>query len=408
MFRSICGVDSNRQFVRGALVAALLGGALSGCGKNQPQAGAAPTAPTVSIDVVAPVTVPGNYEFIAQTAASRTVEIRARVQGFLLKRHFVEGGPVKEGDLLFTIDPRSFEADVQIARAQLAQAKAQLALAESNLSRVKEGVEKGGIAQADLDKAQAQRDEAVAEVKLSEARVTNAELDLSYTRVLSPVSGTIGQAERQEGALVDSGQNSLLATSQQVDPIYVNFNVSERDVLKWRSDVASGRIILENEKHLPTQITLSDGTVFESVGSINFVDVKVDPNTGTAMIRAEFPNKDSRLLPGQYVKLKVLGVERPNTLTVPQQAVLNTPNGTFVLVVGADGKAERRPVTLGDWLGSDWVVEFGLKAGERVIVDNIQKVQPGMEVKIAENVSDGAAAKAAPVATPPKPVTPKK
>ncbi|MBX3380615.1 MAG: efflux RND transporter periplasmic adaptor subunit [Phycisphaeraceae bacterium] len=409
MFRFLCGGDSDLQMARRMLLVALAGtGVVSGCGRNQPQAGAAPQAPTVSIDVVAPVTVPGNYEFIAQTAASRTVEIRARVQGFLLKRHFVEGGPVKEGDLLFTIDPRSFEADVQIARAQLAQAKAQLALAESNLSRVKEGVEKGGIAQADLDKAQAQRDEAVAEVKLSEARVTNAELDLSYTRVLSPVSGTIGQAERQEGALVDSGQNSLLATSQQVDPIYVNFNVSERDVLKWRSDVASGRIILENEKHLPTQITLSDGTVFESVGSINFVDVKVDPNTGTAMIRAEFPNKDSRLLPGQYVKLKVLGVERPNTLTVPQQAVLNTPNGTFVLVVGADGKAERRPVTLGDWLGSDWVVEFGLKAGERVIVDNIQKVQPGMEVKIAENVSDGAAAKAAPAGTPPKPVTPKK
>ena len=354
------------------------------------------------------MTVPGNYEFIAQTAASRTVEIRARVQGFLLKRHFEEGGQVKEGDLLFTIDPRSFEADLQIARAQLAQAKAQMALAESNLSRVKEGVEKGGIAQADLDKAQAQRDQAVAEVKLSEARVTNAELELSYTKILSPVSGTIGRAERQEGALVDSGQNSLLATSQQVDPIYVNFNVSERDVLKWRSDVKTGRIILENEKHLPTQITLSDGTIFESTGSINFVDVKVDPSTGTATIRAEFPNKDSRLMPGQYVKLKVLGVERPNVLTVPQEAVLNTPNGTFVLVVGADGKAERRPVTLGDWLGSDWVVEFGLKGGEQVIVDNIQKVQPGMEVKIAANVTEGSAAKAAPVAPPPKAVAPKK
>lgn len=347
-------------------------------------------APEVSVQTVTPVTAPGNYEFIAQTAASRTVEIRARVQGFLLKRHFEEGGHVNEGDMLFTIDPRSFEANVQIARAQLAQAKAQLALAESNLVRVKEGVEKGGIAQADLDRAQAQRDQSVAEVKLSEARVVNAELELSYTKIVSPVSGTIGRAEKQEGALVDSGANSLLATSQQVDPIYVNFNVSERDVLKWRSDVATGRIKLVSEKHLPTQITLSDGTVFESPGSINFVDVKVDPDTGTAMIRAEFPNPKLRLMPGQFVKLKILGVERPNVLTVPQEAVLNTPNGTFVLMVDADGKAERRPVTLGDWLGSDWVVDAGIKAGERVIVDNLQKVQPGMPVRIVG--TEGAAA----------------
>ncbi len=246
---------------------------LAGCRKKEQQAAGPMQALAVSVETIKPVTVPGEYEFIAQTAASRTVEIRARVQGFLMKRHFEEGGQVKEGDLLFTIDPRSFEADLQIARAQLAQAKAQMALAESSLNRIQEGVDKGGVAQADLDKAKAQRDEAVAEVKLSEARVINAELELSYTKIHSPVTGTIGRAERQEGALIDSGQNSLLATSQQVDPIYVFFNVSERDVLKWRSDVKSGRIILENEKHLPTQITLSDGTVFESTGSINFVDV---------------------------------------------------------------------------------------------------------------------------------------
>lgn len=364
---------------------------LAGCGKKEQHASGPAQAPEVAVEVVTPVTAPGQYEFIAQTEASRVVEIRARVQGFLLKQHFEEGGQVKEGDLLFTIDPRSFEANVQIARAQLAQARAQMALAESNLLRVKEGVEKGGIAQADLDRAQAQRDQAVAEVKLSEAQVTNAELELSYTKILSPVSGTIGRAEKKEGALVDSGLNSLLATSQQVDPIYVNFNVSERDVLKWRSDVASGRIKLSNAKHLPTQITLSDGTVFESPGTINFVDVKVDPNTGTAMIRAEFPNKESRLLPGQYVKLKILGVERPNVLTVPQEAVLNTPNGTFVMVVDADGTAERRPVTLGDWLGSDWVVEFGIKPGEKVIVDNLQKVQPGSPVRIVGEVPRGGA-----------------
>ncbi|MBL8875416.1 MAG: efflux RND transporter periplasmic adaptor subunit [Phycisphaerae bacterium] len=373
-------------------LAALMG--LGGCGKREQQAAGPMQAPEVSVEIVTPVTAPGNYEFIAQTEASRTVEIRARVQGFLLKQHFEEGGQVKEGDLLFTIDPRSFEANVQIARAQLAQARAQMALAESNLARVKEGVEKGGIAQADLDKAQAQRDQAVAEVKLSEAQVTNAELELSYTKILSPVSGTIGRAEKKEGALVDAGQNSLLATSQQVNPIYVNFNVSERDVLKWRSDVASGRIKLSNEKHLPTQITLSDGTVFESPGTINFVDVKVDPNTGTAMIRAEFPNKESRLLPGQYVKLKILGVTRPNVLTVPQEAVLNTPSGTFVMVVGDDGNAERRPVTLGDWLGSDWVVDFGIKPGEKVIVDNLQKVQPGSPVKIVGTVPAPGAAPA--------------
>lgn len=357
--------------------------ALAGCDRKSGQASGPPPAPEVAATVVTPVTAPGIYEFIAQTAASRTVEVRARVQGFLLKRHFEEGGKVKEGDLLFTIDPRSFEADLQIARASLAQAKAAQALTESNLGRVKQGVESGGLPKAELDKAVAQNDEALAQIKLAEANVINADLELSYTRVTSPVSGTVGRAQKQEGSLVDSGANSLLVESQQVDPIYVNFNVSERDVLQWRSDVATGRIQLVSEKNLPTEITLSDGTVYNEQGNINFIDVKVDPMTGTAMIRATFPNPEQKLLPGQFVKLRLLGVTRPNVLTVPQEAVVSTPGGTFVYIIDKDSKIERRPITLGDWLGSDWIVEHGVKPGERVMVDNLQKVQPGMAVKLA-------------------------
>lgn len=357
--------------------------AFAGCDRKSGQASGPPPAPEVAATVVTPVTAPGIYEFIAQTAASRTVEVRARVQGFLLKRHFEEGGKVKEGDLLFTIDPRSFEADLQIARASLAQAKAAQALTESNLGRVKQGVESGGLPKAELDKAVAQNDEALAQIKLAEANVINADLELSYTRVTSPVSGTVGRAQKQEGSLVDSGANSLLVESQQVDPIYVNFNVSERDVLQWRSDVATGRIQLVSEKNLPTEITLSDGTVYNEQGNINFIDVKVDPMTGTAMIRATFPNPEQKLLPGQFVKLRLLGVTRPNVLTVPQEAVVSTPGGTFVYIIDKDSKIERRPITLGDWLGSDWIVEHGVKPGERVMVDNLQKVQPGMAVKLA-------------------------
>jgi membrane fusion protein (multidrug efflux system) len=356
---------------------------LAGCDRKGGQSAAPPQAPEVAATVVTPVTAPGVYEFIAQTAASRTVEVRARVQGFLLQRHFEEGSKVKDGDLLFTIDPRRFEADLQKARASLAQAKAAQALSESNLARVKQGVESGGLPKAELDKAVAQNDEALAQIKLAEANVTNAQLELSYTKVVSPVSGTVGRAQKQEGSLVDSGANSLLVESQQVDPIYVNFNVSERDVLQWRADVASGRIKLVSEKNLPTEMTLSDGTVYQQQGNINFIDVKVDPMTGTAMIRATFPNPEQKLLPGQFVKLRLMGVSRPNVLTVPQESVVSTPGGTFVYVIDKDSKVERRPVTLGDWLGSDWIVEQGIKPGDRVMVDNLQKVQPGMAVKLA-------------------------
>jgi membrane fusion protein (multidrug efflux system) len=356
---------------------------LAGCDRKGGQSAAPPQAPEVAATVVTPVTAPGVYEFIAQTAASRTVEVRARVQGFLLQRHFEEGSKVKDGDLLFTIDPRRFEADLQKARASLAQAKAAQALSESNLARVKQGVESGGLPKAELDKAVAQNDEALAQIKLAEANVTNAQLELSYTKVVSPVSGTVGRAQKQEGSLVDAGANSLLVESQQVDPIYVNFNVSERDVLQWRADVASGRIKLVSEKNLPTEMTLSDGTVYQQQGNINFIDVKVDPMTGTAMIRATFPNPEQKLLPGQFLKLRLMGVSRPNVLTVPQESVVSTPGGTFVYVIDKDSKVERRPVTLGDWLGSDWIVEQGIKPGDRVMVDNLQKVQPGMAVKLA-------------------------
>lgn len=385
-----------RSIVRGTVsILALM--ALTGCDRKSGQSAGPPPAPEVAATVVTPVTAPGVYEFIAQTAASRTVEVRSRVQGFLLTRHFEEGGKVKEGDLLFTIDPRSFEADLQKARASLAQAKAAQALSESNLVRVKQGVEGGGLPKAELDKAVAQNDEALAQIKLAEANVTNAQLELSYTKVVSPVSGTVGRAQKQEGSLVDSGANSLLVESQQVDPIYVNFNVSERDVLQWRSDVATGRIKLVSEKNLPTEITLSDGSVYKEQGNINFIDVKVDPMTGTAMIRATFPNPDQKLLPGQFVKLRLLGVTRPNVLTVPQESVISTPGGTFVYIIDKESKVERRPITLGDWLGSDWIVEQGVKPGDRVMVDNLQKVQPGMAVKLAA---------AAPAATTPATVSP--
>ncbi|MBY0113554.1 MAG: efflux RND transporter periplasmic adaptor subunit [Phycisphaerales bacterium] len=378
----------------GTLLLAAGVGMVAGCERKSGQTAGPPPTPEVMATTVEPVTAPGLYEFIAQTAASRNVEVRARVQGFLLKRHFEEGGKVKEGELLYTIDPRSFEADLQKAKASLAQAKAVLSLAESNLTRVQEGVEKGGLPKAELDKAVAQKDEAAAQVMLADASVTNAGLELSYTKVLSPVTGTVGRSQKQEGSLVDAGANSLLVESQQVDPIYVMFNVSERDVLRWRSDVASGRIKLVSEKNLPTEITLSDGTVFAQQGTINFVDVRVDPTTGTAMIRATFPNPEQRIMPGQFVKIRILGVTRPNVLTVPQESVMSTPSGTFVYVIDKDSKIERRPVELGDWLGSDWIVERGVKPGDRIMVDNLQKVAPGMTVKLATTPAAAATAPA--------------
>lgn len=371
-----------------AFVSAAL--ALGACREQQAER-TAPPPPEVQVTSVAAATVPVQYEFIGQTDSSKTVQVRAKLQGYLLKRTFEEGGRVKEGDPLFMLDARSFQAEVDIATARVAQARASLDLAEVTLKRVKSAFEQGGTNQQEVDTAKAQRDERAAAAELAKANLDAANVNLSYTKIASPVTGRIGKAMKEEGALVDSGQNSLLTEVVQYDPIYVNFTISEREILEWQTDVRSGRITYSKGTIDPNSpggkiecsISLIDGTPYDQKGTLNFVDVRIDPGTGTGLVRAEFANPQERLKPGQFVKIQILGWERPNTLTVPQQAVLSQPNGQFVLIADAENKVELRPVTTGQWLGSDWVIERGVKPGDRVIVEGVQKIQPGMTVRVA-------------------------
>lgn len=372
-----------------------------GCKRQPPGGFGGGPPPQVSVVTVQPITVPVKYEFIGQTEASRRVEIRARVQGFLISRSFEEGGQVTEGDLLFQIDPRPFEADLEVARARLAQAEVGLAKAHREAVRFSQMVAEKAASQKELDDAQTEELDARAMLRTAAANVTIAELDLSYTTIHSPLTGRIGRAQKEEGALVDDGQNSLLAVVIRTDPIYVSFSISERDVLAWQKDVESGRI-REVEGETPRiRLILLDGTPYEFEGRINFFDTQVDANTGSTRIRAEFPNPSirlypnagftERLMPGQFVRSQVLGWERINAIVVPQRAVMQGPTGATVLVVGEEDIVEPRQVTLGQWNDFGWVVESGLRAGERVVTAGLQRVMPGMKVTPEAQDGDSAA-----------------
>lgn len=375
---------------------------LAACRKIAPAAPPTAPPPEVGVVTVAAARAPVSYDFVAQTEASKTVEVRARVQGFLLRWLFEEGGRVKEGDLLFEIDPRSFEADLEIARARLNQGEAQRFLAETTLQRLEQVAELGAVNPREMDEAQANLLNAKAAVRLAQGELANAELNMSYTKVLSPLNGRIGRAQKEQGSLVDPGSNSLLATVTQDDPIYVYFSIPEREILRWKQDVASGRIVGPEPGRVPVAITLSDGTKYPHVGLINFVDVRTDPLTGTAVIRAALPNSDGTLQPGQYVKASILGWERVDAITVPQRAVVQLPMGPMVMVVGQKDTIEPRPVTLGSWFNDTWIIESGLKPGERVVVDGLVLARPGATVRPEPAKPQQASATAPGAAAPPR------
>ncbi len=340
-----------------------------------------PPPPQVTVATVTSSSVPVAYEFIGVTEASKTVEIRSRVQGFLETRDFVEGAFVEEGTRLFTIDARSFEADRQIAVARVEQAEARLRLAEQDVKRLRSVREPGAISGSDLDQKLAEQTNAAAALKLAKAELAKADLELSYTKIEAPLSGFIGKALKEIGSLVDNGQNSLLAVVDQVDPLYVNFKMTERDYLTWRRQLEEGTVVLaEGVKEPYLDITLLDGTLYGRQGVISFENVAVDVQTGSVELRGTFSNKERTLKPGQFVKTHLQGYVRPNSVTVPQRAVSQSPQGPFVYVVNADNKADIRTIKVGQWVGQDWVVEEGLQPGERIVVEGLTKVQPGILV----------------------------
>jgi membrane fusion protein (multidrug efflux system) len=348
----------------------------------------------VVVVAVEPQTVPVTYEYVAQTAGSREVEVRARVTGILLKRLYREGEPVKAGQPLFQIDPAPFQAAMNRAEADLASAEARLAWQTRTAARLAPLHNARAVSQKEYDDAVSAREIAAADVKAARARVTEARLNLGYTKVEAPITGIAGRALRSEGNLV-SGPEVLLTSVTQVDPIYVNFGIPGSDQLRLRHELAAGRLELPKDGRFDIKVTLADGSTYSRSGKLEFTDVRLSTQTGTSDARAELPNPDGALRPGQFVRVQLSGATRPNAVLLPQRAVLEGPKGKFAYVVNAENKIEARPLEVGEWSGDDWVVNGGLKAGDRVVVDGVMKIGPGAPVKVAEPATSAQPAKSA-------------
>ncbi len=338
-----------------------------------------PLPPEVTVATVTKQTVPARYEWVGQAEASKRVEVRAQVSGVIVARPYVEGTDIKKGTTLFRIDPTAYEAALRSAEARLAQAQAQLANAERNLERLKPLLADRAVAQKDVDDAETAAQEARAAVQDAQAAADKAKKDFEDTRVRAEIGGRAGRAMLVLGALV-AGPNDLLTTIEQVDPIYVNFSPSDQEVLRWRQDIASKRLLLPPGV-LDVQATLADGSVLGSTGKLNFIDLALQPSTGALQLRAEFPNPKNTLLPGQFVRVSLLGIKRDGAILVPQRAVQQGLAGPFVYAVGAGDTVSARPVTASTWQGTQWLIEDGLQPGERVVVDGVQKVAPGRVVR---------------------------
>jgi len=337
----------------------------------------------VSVFTVEAKALPVSFEYTGQTLGSREVEVRARISGILLKRNFVEGGPVKKGESLYSIDPAPFEAALARAEADVAAAAARHEQAQRNAARLKPLYAERAVSQKDNDDALSAESIGAADLKAARARLLEARLNMSYTRVEAPVSGVIGRSQRSEGTLV-SGPDMLLTTVVQVDPIWISFGVPDNELSRIQKEVDAGRLALPKNGAFEIELRRADGSSFSRKGKLNFTDVRVSPSTGTRDSRAEVPNPAGALKPGEFVRVILHGAVRPSATTVPQRAVLEGPQGKFVYVVNDKSAAEPRPVVLGEWAGNDWIVTDGLKPGDKVIIDGLMKLGPGAPVKIAE------------------------
>lgn len=368
-----------------AYLAMIVAASLSaGCKQNQagPPGGMPP--PEVVVVTVGPKAVPVSFEYPAQTAGSREVEVRARTTGIILKRNFQEGAVVKAGQSLFTLDPAPARVALAKAEADLAVAQARLAQARRDAERLKPLLPAKAVSQKEFDDATSAAAIASADVQAAQARVREARLNLDYTRVESPISGVASRALLSEGSLV-SGPDVLLTTVTQSNPIYVLFGISDSEHAKLRRDIDAGRIVLPADKRFIVSVKLADGTLYEHSAKLDFSDIRVGTATASSEARAEIPNPAGILRPGQFVRAVLSGAQRPRAILVPQRAVLDGPQGKFVLLVGPDSKVQPRPVQPGDWSGDQWVIDGGLSGGERVIVDGMLKAVPGSLVKIADS-----------------------
>jgi len=372
----------------------------AGCQREKPAPPAARAA-EVGVITVALRDVPIVFEFVGETESSQQVEIRSRVNGFLEQRVYTEGAVVKAGDVLFRMDPKPFRAALEAANAALALQQARLSTAQANLNRVRPLAARNALSQKDLDDSIGQEKAAAAAVEEAKANVITAKLNLGYTTITTPVSGLSSFAKRQVGTYIDT-TNSLLTYVAKLDPMWVNFSLSENEVLQSRSQQEAGTLKLPPRGALEVEIILADGTVYPSRGRIAFADASFNSATGTYLVRAEMKNPDSVLRPGQFVRVKLIGAMRTKAVAVPQEAVVQGQRGETVWTVDKDSKAQPRVIEVGEWSGGDWVVKSGLRPGDLVIVSGALRLAPGAPVKpipAASRAASGAQA-AGPASSP--------
>ncbi|HEU0276559.1 MAG TPA: efflux RND transporter periplasmic adaptor subunit [Rhodanobacteraceae bacterium] len=359
----------------GSMALALVLGA---CSHTAPPASSAPTVGVVSVNAS---TVPLTKNLVGRLSAFRSANVLARVAGVLLKRDYKEGSEVKAGQLLFQIDPAPFKAALANAQGQLAQAQAAYTNAQFNAKQAQALAPKGYISKTALENALATERTTAAAVQAARANVETARINLGYTTVTSPIAGRAGEQLVTEGALVGQGTATPLTTVDQLNPLYVNFTISMTELDELRQAQQAGGVTLSQPNQATVKISLPDGTPYPELGTVDFSSPSVDAATGSVNLRAVVPNPQFSLLPGAYVTLQLNLGERHHVYLVPQAAVQTDIAGTYVLIVGKDGKVTHDPVTTSGTSGVDWVVTSGLRDGDRVIVSGIQVVQVGQPAK---------------------------
>ena len=381
-------MNKNRGLTPLAVVLMLSGSlALTGCDDKPAQQGAQ-QMPEVGIVTLKSAPLQITTELPGRTSAYRVAEVRPQVSGIILKRNFTEGSDIQAGVSLYQIDPATYQATYESAKGDLAKAQAAANMDQLTVKRYQKLLGTKYISQQDYDTAVATAQQSNAAVVAAKAAVETARINLAYTKVTSPISGRIGKSAVTEGALVQNGQTTALATVQQLDPIYVDVTQSSNDFLRLKQELANGKLQQENGK-AKVELVTNDALKYPQNGTLEFSDVTVDQTTGSITLRAIFPNPDHTLLPGMFVRARLEEGVNPDALLVPQQGVTRTPRGdASAMVVGEGDKVEVRQITATQAIGDKWLVTEGLKTGDRVIITGLQKVRPGVQVKAQEVVSD--------------------
>jgi membrane fusion protein, multidrug efflux system len=380
MAEAIHGRDCRPPAPAVALAIGILLG-VTGC--QEPVAQATREPAEVTVVRVQPRTIPVVTSRVAQTESSRQVEVVARVAGFLDRISFQEGGLVRAGDVMFEIDRKPLDAQLDIAEGEVRASLARLATANANLARTRPLAAADAISQSDLDRAVGEQQAAEAALYTARARLSQAELNRGYALISSPVNGMAGRAEQREGAFLNpNGASANLAYVAQLDPIWVNFSVSQNEAQRRHQRTAAGLYVPPPDGRYEVEIVLPGGEVFPHVGTLQFADPSFDRRTGTFSVRASVPNPDLALRPGMFVTAILKGATRPNAIAVPQRAVQKSPAGHVVWLVNGEGIVEQRAVTVGDWIGDDWLIERGLGGGENLVIEGSQRLAAGAPVRV--------------------------